>query len=172
VGDRVGRLMEKKTAHRTHVRYTEISGHHHSWSLGCRAGLLTCRSSRVRRLPAPLCRQWPRAVPVPAYSAGPTLRIFTVFPFHPSRGEGHHGNAALFTSDGNQMQPFLPPKRHQGRSEATGASPAPAGVVGGPDRRNSSASLAKTALMPRHNLGSSQINRTMKTNKPARKNQG
>lgn len=28
--------------------------------------------------------QWHPAVPVPAHSAGPTLRNFTVFPFNPS----------------------------------------------------------------------------------------
>jgi len=35
----------------------------------------------VPRLPACL-RQWRFTSPAPAYSAGPTLRIFTVFPFH------------------------------------------------------------------------------------------
>ena len=57
------------------------------------AGLLTCRSTGRPRLPADrpsggFTRRTPKigsgltAAAVPAYSAGPTLRTFTVFPFH------------------------------------------------------------------------------------------
>ncbi len=53
-------------------------------SLFFQAGLLTCGSSLACAFPTPgfpKC-QWRNADLVPAYSAGPTLRIHTVFPFH------------------------------------------------------------------------------------------
>ncbi len=48
------------------------------------AGLLTCGSASVYAFPGTdfLGSQWQHVDLVPAYSAGPTLRILTVFPFH------------------------------------------------------------------------------------------
>ena len=50
--------------------------------------ILPGRSSDLRislglHLPADITWQWIKAVVVPAYSAGPTSRICTAFPFHP-----------------------------------------------------------------------------------------
>ena len=50
-----GASRQKKTAHRPRARYTEFSGHHPSL-MGCRAGLLACRSIQRHAFP-PGC--WP-----------------------------------------------------------------------------------------------------------------
>jgi len=53
------------------------------------AGLLTCGSSSDCTFPFKNLNSGFFAVVVPAYSAGPTLRIYTVFPFHHRGFPGH-----------------------------------------------------------------------------------